>query len=204
MLPALLISHRVCLIQLTLARAFTLSPPCHSAMVEALTTLTVSQRVPSRMQLCRPRALICSFTSASWPLAFLSFLPHFPTFPSIWTHVSEGFGGIQTKTVWTMDDMHPHLGCELWGSICLRVSLTVSFGLQLALTCHCCVNCLCALLLRVTMRVGLCGTNWSFNPYTAHMENDQRGPLTANEAERAFSLSLLFSFFPNSFFISKM
>ena len=38
------------------------------------------------------------------------------------------------------------------------------------------------------MRVGLCGANWSFNPYAAHMQNDQRGPLTANEAECAFSL----------------
>lgn len=29
---------------------------------------------------------------------------------------------------------------------------------------------------------GVCGTNWSFNPYAARMENDQRGPLTADEA----------------------
>lgn len=102
MLPALLISHRVCLIQLTLARALALSPPCHSAMAEALTDLTAPQRVPSRTQLCRLRALTCSFTSASWPLAFLSLLPHFPTFPSIQTPVSKGFRGIQTKTLWTL------------------------------------------------------------------------------------------------------
>lgn len=123
-------------------------------MVKALTALTVSQRVPSRMQLCRPRALPRSFTSASWPLAFLSLFPYFPTFPSIQTHVSEGFRGIQSKTVWTRDVMRPHHGCEQWGSICLRPSLVVSFGLQLALRCPCCVTCLCALLLRVTRRVG--------------------------------------------------
>ena len=97
MLPALLISHLVCLTQLTLAGALALSPPCHSAMVEALTALTAPQRVPSRTQLCRLRALTCSFTSASWPLAFLSLLPPSPLSPASRLLSQRAFGESQLR-----------------------------------------------------------------------------------------------------------
>lgn len=80
MLPALLISHRVCLIQLTLARALTLSPPCHSAMVEALTADSFSegpqQDAAVSAQGSHLLFHICLMASG-FPL-FPSPLPHFP------------------------------------------------------------------------------------------------------------------------------
>lgn len=76
--------------------ALALSPPCHSAMVGALTALTVSQRVPSRMQLCRPRALplfhICLMASGFSSLLF----PYFP-FPQHPDSCLRGLFGDQSK-----------------------------------------------------------------------------------------------------------